>query len=117
MPLTAQQLNAARVLARGESGAAAARAVGVRPETVSRWRQSPTFTAELRRLVELAEQGSARQRAAALLPAALDVVQDALLEPGWSPSFRIAAATALLNFAAAALSERPGVEDLPTPQG
>ncbi len=100
-PLTPQQLEAARHLARGATGADAARAVGVRPETVSHWRRVPGFDEELRRLVALAETGDTRARVEALTPKALDALQAALTEPTAAPAVKIAAADALLRFAAA----------------
>lgn len=100
-PLTPQQLDAARHLARGASGVETARAVKVRPETISAWRRFPAFAAELARLIELAQQGTARERAEALAPRALDALQRALTDERADPRAKIAAADALLRFLAA----------------
>jgi hypothetical protein len=99
-PLSSKQLDAARHLARGRTGTQAAAAVGVRPETLSRWRQTPAFAAELRRLAELAEQGDARARAEALTRPALDVLQATLTDRRAPQALRVEAAAAVLRFAA-----------------
>ena len=59
------------LLASGESVAEAARQLKVSPRTVFRWREDPTFAAELSRLLGEVE-GEARDRLRALVPAALD---------------------------------------------
>ena len=100
-PLTALQLEAARHLARGRTGAETAAAVGIRPETVSRWRQLPAFALELRRLVEVAEVGDPAARVEALIRPALDTLQAVLTDPHAARPAKIAAASALLSFAAA----------------
>ena len=99
-PLTPQQLEAARHLVRGASGAEAAAAANVRPETISRWRRDPAFISELRRLVELAEHGDTRARVEALTPKALDALTDALASTRAPLALRVEAAAALLAFAA-----------------
>jgi hypothetical protein len=43
MPLSERQTKALRMLADGKTGGQTAKALGVRPETVSRWRQLPQF--------------------------------------------------------------------------
>lgn len=100
--LTPDQIKAAALMATGASGAEIARAVGVRPETVSRWRRNPVFIGELQRLVLLASNGTPRERVEALMPRALDALQDVLTNtrPG-ALAVRVEAAKALLYFAAA----------------
>lgn len=43
MPLSKRQTKALHMLASGRTGGQTAKALGVRPETVSRWRQLPQF--------------------------------------------------------------------------
>ena len=83
-------------MATGATGAEIARAVGVPPETVSRWRRNPVFIGELQRLVLLASNGTPRERVEALIPRALDCLQDVLTDtkPGYLP-LRIEAAKAV----------------------
>ena len=104
--LTPNQIRAAALMVEGLSGVAIAGALGIRAETVSRWKRAPAFAAEVRRLVDTAQNGTPRERTAALLPRAFDALQDALDDSRpVALSLRVSAAAALLNFAAA-LGER-----------
>ena len=94
------------MLVEGATGVEIARTLGIRVETISRWKRAPAFAAEVERLVRVARNGTPLERAGALLPFALDVLQDALTDSRpIALSLRVTAAAALLNFAAA-LGER-----------
>jgi hypothetical protein len=62
--LTARQVAAARVLALGHSGCAAAAEVGVEKHTITRWRRTPAFAAEVERQQALVLAEHVRQRRA-----------------------------------------------------
>jgi hypothetical protein len=51
--LNPRQCAAARALALGDRASAVAMSLNVTPQTISRWRRMPAFSAELRRLHEL----------------------------------------------------------------
>ena len=110
-PLTPDQIRAARMLADGWTGARTARALDVRPETVSRWNRNPVFRAELGRALELAHRGDTRQRVEALTGPALDALASVLALPHAIPALRIQAAAALLHFAAAIRDPNEGAPD------
>lgn len=108
-PLTANQLRAARMLARGATGKATAAAVGVTPETISHWRQNPAFNAEIQRAVDLAKDGDPRTRADALAPRALDALASVLTNNRADQGLRVQAAAAILAFIAA--PRRPDTQE------
>jgi hypothetical protein len=106
-PLTAAQLKAARLLAEGANGITTAAAVGVRPETLSRWHRLPAFAAELRRLVERAHGATTTERVEALTGPALDVLERVVLANTAPDPLRVHAA-ALLAFAASIAPHQAG---------
>jgi hypothetical protein len=98
--LTPAQLRAAALAVRGVPGVQIAATIGVRPETVSRWKALPQFQAEIGRLVELGRKGDLSARAEALAGPALDALAAALGSHRSTVEVRVQAASALLAFAA-----------------
>lgn len=112
-PLTATQLRAARLLARGATGIETARVLDIAPETVSRWRREPAFTAELRRAIELGKDGDPRTRVEALTPRALDALEAVLTNAKTDPALKVRAAEVLLSFAAVFQEPAPALKPDP----
>ncbi len=76
--LTPKQLQAAWFLARGVAGGVVAKRLGVRRETVSRWKKIPLFQQEVLRLGEEHRQVMALQMAG-LLHSSVEVIEHTLL--------------------------------------
>lgn len=72
--LNETQHQAIVMLASGKTGAAVADALGVRKETVSRWRQLPEFRAGLNEVIEEVRE-STRHRLTAMVEKALEVIE------------------------------------------
>lgn len=98
--LTDQQHAAIELLITGVAGSEVARAVGVNPSTVSRWRRNdPQFIAAL----ESARRevfGEARDRLASLAADAVGVLGDVVKDAGAPPHLRVRASLAILGYMA-----------------
>lgn len=101
-PLTGPQRRAARLLAGGVSGKQTAEQVGVRPETVSRWKVDPAFQEEIDHCLDEIAQGDPKRRAVSLVPQALDVLVVGMKHP--EGATRIRAAAAILQFVSGDMS-------------
>lgn len=97
--LTNQQQKGAELAAAGWSGVDIADELGVRQETVSRWRKLPAWQAEYERILSEARAELAG-RIMELSSAALDRLAD-LLDYPHDPGVRLRAAVAVLQIAGA----------------
>jgi hypothetical protein len=94
--LTQKQLLVIESLVAGETGAAAARSVGVAPERISRWKRNPFFVARLNeRQKETLERIQHKLNRAC--EAALDATIEGFLDPELSQGAKLQAATNLLT--------------------
>jgi len=75
--LNGNQQLAIQLLASGKAGKAVAQELGIRNETLSRWRNQPQFQAELNAFVEDIRE-NARGRLLALVDRALEIIEQEL---------------------------------------
>jgi hypothetical protein len=75
---TAKRQRAALLLAEGHTTKATAAAVRVRPETLSRWKATPSFQALIAEALNRKARGDMEERLQALAPEALDLLTHAL---------------------------------------
>lgn len=97
-----KHLRAAALLVEGRSVKDAARAAGIRPETLSRWKGKPDFQALVQDALARKARGSLEQRLAALSAEALDLLAQHMKsrDLGGHPSPRAIEAAGLILQAA-----------------
>ena len=94
--LNDRQLAGAHLIAAGTPVAEVAVELGVRPESVSRWRRSPVFQEKVHELIR-ERYGATLNQAASLIPEALTALDQALHHADWN--IRVKAALGLLRLA------------------
>jgi hypothetical protein len=94
--ISPKQARGLELLLEGRSDREAAAALGADPSTVWRWRQDPSFAAELEE-ARGDRIRSLRERVDALAPAALAILERFMTEENRSVSTRIRCATEILD--------------------
>lgn len=94
--LSEKQLLAAQLLAIGKTGKAAAEAVGVTEETISRWKQEAKFEIYVKKLLIEAHE-AARMRLQNLVSKAVEIVEKSLESQTLAPKEKFAVAVKVIE--------------------